>query len=609
MNQPSEVREMRNAATVLAIIRQRGRNHDGLEDVYRQLYNPDLYLQAYGRLYGNHGALTKGSTEETIDGMSMGKINAIIDQLRYERYRWHPVRRIYIPKKNGQTRPLGIPSWSDKLLQEVLRCLLAAYYEPQFSPHSHGFRTGKGCHTALIEIKKVWHGTKWFIEGDIRRCFDSINQEILLEILAEDIHDNRFMRLIKNLLQAGYLENWRHTPTLSGTPQGSILSPILSNLYLNRLDQYVEQTLIPDYTKGKRRAHDPEYDRVSNRIYHLRRNGLGSEAKAMEQLRRRIPSNDPHDPNYRRLHYVRYADDFLLGFAGTNREAQEIREKLRAFLGESLKLELSEEKTLITHANTEKARFLGYDITVTQCDSKITANRRSVNGGIALRVPATFIHDRCRFYMKNGKPIHRKERTHETDYSIICRYQSEYRGYVQYYQLADNIAWLSKLHWVMQTSLLKTLAHKHQSSVAKMARKYATTVETPDGPRRCLAIQVPREGKKPLVARFGGIPLKVNRDVTIQDRYLSTQSIGRTELVQRLLADACESCGSTLNVEVHHIRKLSDLNQPGRSPKPDWVKLMAARRRKTLVLCRECHRNLHAGKPLKEKTETVTGEP
>jgi group II intron reverse transcriptase/maturase len=609
MNQPSEVREMRNAATVLAIIRQRGRNHDGLEDVYRQLYNPDLYLQAYGRLYGNHGALTKGSTEETIDGMSMGKINAIIGQLRYERYRWHPVRRIHIPKKNGKTRPLGIPSWSDKLLQEVIRSLLAAYYEPQFSAHSHGFRTGKGCHTALIEIKKVWHGTKWFIEGDIRSCFDSINQEILLDILAEDIHDNRFMHLIKNLLQAGYLENWRHTPTLSGTPQGSILSPILSNLYLNRLDQYVEQTLIPDYTKGKRRAHDPEYDRVSNRIYYLRRIGLGSEAKAMEQLRRRIPSNDPHDPNYRRLHYVRYADDFLLGFAGTNQEAQEIREKLRTFLGESLKLELSEEKTLITHATTEKARFLGYDITVTQCDTKITANRRSVNGGIALRVPATYIHDRCRFYMKNGKPIHRKERTYETDYSIICRYQSEYRGYVQYYQIADNIAWLSKLHWVMRTSLLKTLAHKYQSSVAKMVRKYATTVETPEGPRKCLETQVPREGKKPLIARFGGIPLKVNREGTIQDHYLSTQSIGRTELVQRLLANACESCGSTLNVEVHHIRKLSDLNKPGRNSKPDWMKLMASRRRKTLVLCRECHHNLHAGKPLKGKTETVTGEP
>jgi len=461
MKQISEVREMRNATTVLDIIRERGRHRTGLEDVYRQLYNPDLYLRAYGRLYRNDGALTQGSTEETIDGMSLGKINAIIDQLRSERYRWTPVRRIHIPKKNGKTRPLGIPSWSDKLLQEVIRSLLEAYYEPQFSEHSHGFRPGKGCHTALIEIKKVWHGTKWFIEGDIRGCFDSLDQEILLEILAKDIHDNRFIRLIKNLLQAGYLENWRHTPTLSGSPQGSILSPILSNLYLNRLDQFVEQTLIPDYTKGARRTHNPEYDRISNRIYYLRRIGRTDEAKVLEKLRRSLPANDPHDPDYRRLYYVRYADDFLLGFAGTNREAEEIKEKLKAFIGDHLKLELSEEKTLITHASTEKARFLGYDISVTQCDTKITRNRRSVNGGIALRIPASLIDDRCRFYMKNGKPIHRKERTHETAYSITCRYQSEYRGYVQYYQLADNTAWLSKLNWVMRLSLLKTLAHKY----------------------------------------------------------------------------------------------------------------------------------------------------
>ena len=609
MKQISEVREMRNATTVLDIIRQRGRHRMGLEDVYRQLYNPDLYLRAYGRLYRNDGALTQGTTEETIDGMSLGKITAIIDQLRDERYRWTPVRRIHIPKKNGKTRPLGIPSWSDKLLQEVIRSLLEAYYEPQFSKHSHGFRPGKGCHTALIEIKKVWHGTKWFIEGDIRSCFDSIDQETLLKILAKDIHDNRFIRLIKNLLQAGYLENWRHTPTLSGSPQGSILSPILSNLYLNKLDQFVEQTLISDYTKGARRAHNPEYDRISNRIYYLRRIGRTDEAKGLEKLRRSIPANDPHDPDYRRLYYVRYADDFLLGFAGTNREAEEIKEKLKAFIGDHLKLELSEEKTLITHASAEKARFLGYDISVTQCDTKITGNRRSVNGGIALRIPASLIDDRCRFYMKNGKPIHRKERTYETAYSITCRYQSEYRGYVQYYQLADNIAWLSKLNWVMRLSLLKTLAHKYKSNVAKMARKYATTVETSDGPRRCLEVQVPREGKKPLVARFGGISLKVNRAAIIHDQPLSTQSIGRTELIQRLLADACESCGSTLKVEVHHIRKLADLNPKGRSPKPDWMKLMASRQRKTLVLCRECHHNLHAGKPLKSQTEAVTGEP
>lgn len=600
---------MRDAATVLGIIQQRGQHRSPLEDVYRQLYNPSLYLYAYGRLYRNDGALTKGSTDETIDGMSLGKINGIIESLRYERYRWTPVRRIHIPKKNGKTRPLGIPSWSDKLLQDVIRSILEAYYEPQFSGHSHGFRQGKGCHTALMEIKRVWHGTRWFIEGDIRGCFDNINQGILLDILQRDIHDKRFIRLIKNLLQAGYIENWRHTPTLSGTPQGSIVSPILANLYLNRFDQFVEQTVIPAYTNGKRRAHNPEYDRISNKLYALKRRGQSTQANELEILRRSIPANDPYDPNYRRLRYVRYADDFLLGFAGPKQEAEEIKEKLREFLSDTLKLELSEEKTLITHATTEKARFLGYDITVSQCNTKITANKRAINGGIALRIPPSFIQSRCRPYMKNGKPIHRMERTHETAYSTICQYQSEYRGYVQYYQLADNIAWLSKLHWVMRLSLLKTLAHKYKASVAKMARKYKATVKTEHGPRKCLEVQIPREGKKPLIARFGGIPLTVNPEAVITDKPLTNPRMGRTELIQRLLANTCEVCGSTLNIEVHHIRKLSDLKTKGQKPKPDWVKLMAARRRKTLVLCRKCHRDLHSGRPLQRKLEEVTGEP
>lgn len=600
---------MREAETVLGIIRERGRNRSPLSDVYRQLYNPNLYLRSYGRLYRNKGAMTQGVTAETVDGMSLDKINAMIELIRSERYRWTPVRRVHIPKKNGKTRPLGIPSWSDKLLQDVIRSILEAYYEPQFSDLSHGFRPGRGCHTALTTIKRVWHGTKWFIEGDIKSCFDSIQPEILLQILQKDIQDNRFIRLIKNLLQVGYLENGRHTPTLSGTPQGSILSPILSNLYLNQLDQFVEQTLVPQFTQGERRAHNPVYDQLSNRAYYLRRLGQVESAKNLEQLRRSIPANDPNDPNYRRLRYVRYADDFLLGFAGSKQEAEEIKERLRTFLHETLKLELSEEKTLITHATTEQAHFLGYDICVSQCDTKITNKRRSINGGIALRMPISFVADRCRFYMKRGKPIHRMERTHNTDYSIVCQYQSEYRGYVQYYQLADNVAWLNQLHWVMRTSLLKTLAHKHKSSVAKMARKYAATVETDDGPRRCLEVSVPRAGKKPLMARFGGIPLKVDQLATIEDQLLTRHSLGRTELLQRLLADTCEVCGSMQNIEVHHIRKLADVNPKGRKLKPDWMCLMASRQRKTLVLCRSCHDDLHAGRPLRGQTEVVTGEP
>ena len=209
---------MRDAKTVLGSIQDRGRRGLPLEDVYRQLFNPDLYLRAYGRIYRNAGATTRRVTRETADGMSQEKIAAVIDTLRWERYRWTRVRRVYIPKAHGNMRPLGVPTWRDKLLQEVIRSILEAYDEPQFSPLSHGFRPGRGCHTVLIQIHKTWTGTKWFIEGDLKGFFDNIDHTIMLSSLREKIHDERFIRLISNLLEAGYVEEWPWRPTLSGTP-------------------------------------------------------------------------------------------------------------------------------------------------------------------------------------------------------------------------------------------------------------------------------------------------------------------------------------------------------------------------------------------------------
>ena len=268
----AEVLVMRKAEAILAIIQERGKKSLHLEDVYRQLYNPDLFLRAYGRIYRNAGAMTKGSTEETVDGMSQRKIEGIIELLRNERYRWTPVRRVLIPKKNGKTRPLGIPTWSDKLLQEVVRSLLEAYYEPQFSPTSHGFRPERGCHTALKDIYHAWTGVRWFIEGDIKGCFDNIDHTILLSILREKIHDDRFLTLVDNLLKAGYLEKWKYRPTFSGTPQGGIISPLLANIYLDRLDKFIAQTLIPEFTKGRLKRQLPEYCRLLDRIRFEQRN-------------------------------------------------------------------------------------------------------------------------------------------------------------------------------------------------------------------------------------------------------------------------------------------------------------------------------------------------
>jgi len=323
---------MQNAKTVLEVVHERGKRGLPLEDVYRMLYNPHLYIMAYGRLYRNKGATTPGMTEETVDGMNLEKIRLIIESIRHEQYRWTPVKRVYIPKRSGGKRPLGMPTWSDKLVQEVIRLIFEAYYEPQFSPHSHGFRPDRGCHTALTAIERPWNGTKWFIEGDIKGCFDNIDHEILLSITGEKIHDNRFMRLLTYMLKAGYVEDWKYNTTYSGTPQGGVISPILSNIYLDKLDQYVENELLPKNNRGKRRKETPEYRRVQYDIRRAKAEGDKDREYELIKLRRSTPSMQPSDPDYRRLRYIRYADDFILGFVGPKAEAQEIKEKLHQFL-------------------------------------------------------------------------------------------------------------------------------------------------------------------------------------------------------------------------------------------------------------------------------------
>jgi group II intron reverse transcriptase/maturase len=508
-------------------------------------------------------------------------------------------------RHSTKKRPLGLPSWSDKLLQEVVRSLLNAYYEPQFSRCSHGFRPGRGCHTALTAIYETWKGTVWFIEGDIAACFSSLDHGILLATLAEKIHDHRFLRLVAQLLKAGYLEEWRYHPTLSGVPQGAVASPILSNVYLHRLDQFVETVLLPQYNRGARRKANPAYVHLQNQAYRLEHAGQYRAARPLRQRQWALPSSDTHDPDFRRLHYVRYADDFLLGFAGPRAEAEVIKAQLTTFLRDTLKLELSEAKTMITHARTQAARFLGHELRVLHRDQRRTARKgtakhitRSINGMVELRVPATVLQEHCARYLAHGKAVHRNGLIDDSDFTIVATYQAEYRGLVEYYQLAHNLHSFNRLRWVMETSLLRTLARKHRSSVVKQRQRYRTRLQTTHGPRQGLQVVVERGvGKKPLVATWGGISLQ-RRTRAILLAYPTGVKGNRSELLQRLLAETCELCGSRDRIEVHHIRHLRDLRRPGQRPPPRWVQVMAARRRKTLVVCRPCHGDIHTGRPL-----------
>lgn len=595
---------MLSAIDYLNIVRDRGRRRLPLEDVYRQLFNPALYLLAYSKIGANTGALTPGTTDDTVDGMSLKRIQAIIGKLRTETYRWTPVRRIYIEKKHStKKRPLGLPSWSDKLLQEVMRLILEAYYEPQFSPRSHGFRPGRGPGTALTEIYHTWKGTAWFIEGDISACFDSLDHTVLLAILAETIHDNRFLRLVKNLLKAGYLEDWRYHQTLSGTPQGGVLSPLLANIALDRLDTFVEHTLIPTFSRGTQRKANPAYRELVHAAAAARKRGHHDEARRLATLQRRLPSRDTHDPEYRKLRYIRYADDFLLGFTGPRTEAEDIKRQIGDFLRDTLKLELSARKTLLTHARTETARFLNYEVHTIQNDTKRTHGCRATNGVVHLRVPHDVVVDQCAKYMAHGKPVARHELVDDSVYTIVRQYATAFRGIVNYWRQAYNLHTLNRLRWVMHISLAKTVAQKLRLTVTQVWKRYRYDLNG----RVVFRVQVDRPGQAPLVALFPDVDLQWAPGAALTP---APQRLGyqRTEVLQRLLADTCELCGSRDDVEVHHIRALKDLNRPGRKPRPAWVQVMAARRRKTLILCRICHMDVHAGRPRRQANQG-TGEP
>ena len=596
---------MQTAEQILQALHKLGEKRIPLTRVYHHLYSEDLYLNAYAKIYKNAGILTPGSEGETADGMSMAVIRDVIAQLRQERYRFRPSRVTGIPKKSGGIRKLGMPDFADKLVQEVVRMQLEAYYEPRFSDSSHGYRPGRGCHTALKHIQQRFRGATWLIEGDIKGCFDNIDHEVLMSILARDIHDQRLLNLIRQGLKAGKVEEWTYKETYSGAPQGGILSPLLSNIYLNEFDNFIEDVLQPQYTRGKTRERNPAYNELRHAIDRARNVADWEQVKRLEHERRQLPSQDMKDSNFRRLKYVRYADDFVVSFIGTRQEAEAIRDAIAEFLRDHLKLELSLEKTAITHAKTEQAMFLGYAISIYHVNDKITPSaaaphgRRSINGHVRLGIPTERLNDYAREYQRHGKTISKSGLLMFSDAHIMDTFQAKFRGIAEYYQYAADRHRLGTLKGIMQQSLVKTLAHKFKVSVSQIYRRYRGT-QTVDGyPYKTLQVEVPtKRGTRTLY--WGAIPLKTQKHFSqalpdFKDRLWRDV---RSDLIQRLQADQCELCGSSDRVQVHHVRKLADLKQrwAGRKEKPAWVTSMIAMQRKTLMVCHACHVSIHAGK-------------
>ena len=603
---------MRDPNIILDIIKTRSINKCEINNIYPLLYKQQFYLTAYNKLSKNSGSLTPGETNETIDGMSLKRIDTIIDEMRYERYKWYKLRQVDIPKSNGGFRTLSIPEWRDKLVQEVMRMILSAIYEPKFLDCSHGFRPGRGCHTALQRIKQKSVACSFFIEGDITKCFDSIDHNILLNILKRDIKDNRFIELIRKMLKAGkFGKDFIYGKTYSGTPQGGVLSPLLANIYLNELDQYIENTLVPKYHNNLEKKHSKEYDALWLKIKREQKRLIGNNPntrikkdesiKRLKEWRKKLRSINSKENDEitksRRLIYTRYADDWIISFTGPFNEAKEIKQYIKDFLKDNLKLELSEEKTKITIASNEKnpARFLSYNIITQWNNNKICNGKRSLGGVIALMIPDDVITNKSREFTKNNKPVHKPEYLSYPIYDIIKAYQYKLKGISQYYKFARNQQKLATLKYVMETSLAKTLASKLKISVNKVFNKYNGLKEVDGYKYKVVMNKIIDKNGKEHIAYFGAIPFKTISilDTPINDQINSEYILDkRNSLANRLINNKCEICGSDDRVQIHHIKHMKDI----KNNKAEWAKKMIAINRKTIALCHKHHLEVHKGK-------------
>ena len=561
----------------LGEISQQGKRINGL---FRLMEQPILWYEAYANIYANDGAMTPGVDGTTLDGFSEARVATIIKRLKDGTYRFKPVRRTYVPKPNGKKRPLGISSGDDKLVQEVVRNILECIYEPIFENSSHGFRPGRSPHTALEHMEKDWTAVKWIVDMDLRSYFDTIPHDLLVGLLKKKIEDKRFIRLIQAMLDAGYLEDWTYHTTYSGVPQGSIVSPVLANVYLHELDLFMKN-LKEQFERGERRKANPAYIRYSNKIQSLRKKwdilkekkggkeglqDIQRQIKALQRQRRRLPSGDPFDSGYKRLYYSRYADDYVIGIIGSKADAEEVRQKVRQFIEQSLKLTIAEEKSHIRHSK-QGVIFVGYwiktysgdRIVKVKCSNRHTT-RKSVSERLQLHIPKDRLQKFCltKRYgnYQTVEALHKPEWNDLSDAEIILAYNGELRGLANYYALAHDVKRdMGKLAFIWRQSLFKTLANKHKESMNKVARR----LKTDEGH----ALVIHGEKKTRIIKLFRMKDLKPpapnNPGIDIPPNTFAL-TLSRSELIRRLNTSECEYCGTQHGpFEVHHIRKLKDI--------------------------------------------------
>lgn len=550
-----------------------------IEDIKDIISNTDILTAAYTRIKGNKGIDTPGSDNKTLDGISMEMFKSLQKEIRTGMYKFKPARMIEIPKANGGVRKLGIPCARDKIVQEAMRMVLATIYEANFEETSHGFRTGHSCHTALNYIRMRFGERRWFIEGDISKCFDSFDHKILIDKIRERIKDQVFIDLLYKSLKAGYIEQGAYKEANLGTPQGSILSPILANIYLHDMDVYMKEYK-KNFDKGTRKKTNPEYTKI------LRDKNIKSKAERLKIIHmNHITSSIETDGELKRLSYVRYADDFLIGIIGSKKDCEEIRENVKKFLEEKLKLNLNLEKTKITNAINDRAKFLGYEIHITPLNKRTYTKKVVRNKTIKVQVntrplfsaPIDKIKEKLyeKGYTSNKREGTRVGRLiHYTDGYIIQHFASIWRGIANYYSKATNFGRLSSIYYILTYSCLLTLVSKNR---LKTKRKGVLVYGMP---MKVGEIRFPAWGKP-----------NINSQIQVfdVDRFIEDMS-KRTQRTLDLLTNECSICGSTDKVEMHHIHAIR--KNKGRDFLSTQERNM---KRRQIPVCQSCHNKIHKG--------------
>lgn len=584
-----------------ALVQLRKDNWENPSLVNRRVSNiladKDLLLYAYDRIKSRPGNLTPGIDGETLDGINMDWFNTTAKQIATGEFRFRSARRVEIPKPQGGTRPLGVASPRDKVVQEAMRLILEAVFEPQFLDSSHGFRANRSCHSALRQVKRTFGGTVWFVEGDISKCFDSFDHTRLVVAVEERIKDQVFIDMLWKTLKAGYVDARAFFfETHAGTPQGSVISPILCNIYLDKLDTWVD-SYRRGFEQGKRRRQNPLYTRITR----------GNESKPPKERRtamRYLHENnirlyDHSDNSFKRLKYVRYADDFLVGLIGSKADAQAFKEALGAFLHDSLNLSLSNEKTKITHASRDRALFLGTLIRITPYEKapirKIIRGGRSRTSRIATRPQLLAPLDRivtklgeknfCKKGLR-GEPTRNGKYIHLPLDAIAYIYRSIARGYLNYYSFVDNYAVMrARVLYILYYSLVLTFASKLKLGTKhRVLNKFGPSLAIRDQSGKVIAAFDPSTFPK-VAPGFRGVTYNPEA-YTERISRISPRSL---QVVEKY----CRICGSTDNLEMHHVKHL---RKGGVEAKGDHLlKSMIRMNRKQITVCRDCHEKIHGG--------------